>query len=115
MSFPLVDEPAFPFEVPFWMEYVSSIKGKSLAAPLLLWNKCPSKGRAVLLTQDAPVTPKSFWALIQSGQNLETIWKMRSMDETETRSDNEALNHGPQPAENLQDNSLKGLLLGQHI
>ncbi len=115
MSFPLVDEPAFPFEVPFWMEYVSSINGKSLAAPLLLWNKCPSKGRAVLLTQEAPVTPKSFWSLIQSSHNLESMWKMRSMDETEIRLDNDVLNHGSQPTGNIQDTTLKGLLLGQHI
>lgn len=110
MSFPLIDEPAFPFEIPFWMEYVSSINGKHMAAPLLFWNKCPSKGRAVLLTQDAPVAPKSFWSLIDSDKNLETVWKMRSMDETEILSDDEELNHGPRPTENVQDNSLNHLL-----
>ena len=110
MSFPLIHEPAFPFEIPFWMEYVSSINGKRMATPLLFWNKCPSKGRAVLLTQDAPVAPKSFWSLIHSDKHLETAWEMRAMDETEMSSEDETLNFGPQPTDAAKDNSLNNLL-----
>lgn len=115
MSFPLINEPAFPFEIPFWMEYVSSLNGKPMSAPLLFWNKSPSKGRAVFLTQNAPVTPKSFGTLIESNENLETVWKMRSLDETERLSDDEEMHHGLQPTENIQDNTLNCLLLGQQI
>ncbi len=115
MSFPLVDEPALPFEVTFWMEYMSSITANSVITPLLLWNKCPSKGRAVLLTQDTPVTPKSFWSLIQSSHNLEAMWKMRTLDETQTLSGNDLLNHGSQSTGNSQDATLESLLLGQRM
>ncbi len=115
MSFPLIDEPAFPFEVPFWAEYVSSINGKRMDHPLLFWNKCPNMGRAVLLAQNAPVAPKSFWSLIQSRLNLEATWKMRSLDEPERLSDGEELSLEPQPTGSLQGNTLNSVLQGQHI
>ncbi len=115
MSFPLIDEPAFPFEIPFWMEYVTSIHGKHMAAPLLFWNKCPSKGRAVLFTQDAPVAPKSFWSLLHSDQRLETVWEMRSIEEAERLQDEEAFMVGEQSPEKEKDETLSDLLQKQSI
>ena len=110
MSFPLIDEPAFPFEIPFWMEYLNSINGKHMAAPLLFWNKCPSKGRAVLLTQDAPVATKSFWSLLHSDQSLETVWEMRSTEQAERLQDEESLMVEEQFPEKEKDETLNDLL-----
>ena len=115
MSFPLINEPAFPFEIPFWMEYVTSINGKDMAAPLLFWNKYPSKGRAVLLTQDAPVAPKSFWSLLYSDQRLETVWEMQSIEEAERLLDEEELMLGEQSTEKEKDETLNDLLQKQAI
>jgi hypothetical protein len=116
MTFPLIDEPAFPFEIPFWMEYVSSINGTHMSAPLLFWNKCPSNGRAVLLTQDAPLAPKSFWSLIHSDKNLEKAWKMHpSKDAPEMPLEDETLKAGDQSTDNVKGNTLNSLLLGQPI
>ncbi len=115
MSFPLIEEPAFPFEIPFWMEYVASIQGRQMIAPLLFWNKCPSRGKAAFLFQDAPVTSKSFGALIQSDEILESTWNMRSLNVTETSLDDEALKQRVPHADNLQDATLSSLLVGQHI
>lgn len=115
MSFPLIDEPAFPFEIPFWMEYVASINGKCMGAPLLFWNKCPSKGRAVLLTQDAPVAPKSFWSLLHSDQRLETVWEMRAIEEAERLLDEEGRMVEEQSTEEEKDETLNLLLQKQAI
>ena len=115
MSFPLIDEPAFPFEIPFWMEYVTSINGKHMAAPLLFWNKSPSKGRAVLFTQDAPVAPKSFWSLLHSDQRLETVWEMCSINEAEELQDEDAFMVGEQSPEKERDETLNDLLQKQAI
>jgi len=115
MSFPLINEPAFPFEIPFWMEYVHSINGKQMAAPLLFWNKCPSKGRAVLLAQDAPVAPKSFWSLLHSDQRLETVWEMQSIEEAERLLVEEELMVGEQFKDRVKDETLNDLLQKQAI
>ncbi|MDH5775348.1 MAG: type VI secretion system-associated protein TagF [Nitrospirota bacterium] len=115
MAFPLIHEPAFPFEIPFWMDYVASLTAPGKSVPLLLWNKCPRNGRAILLMQESPLAPKSFWSLLHPTTNLESLWKMCSIGDTEPGVEEEELRLGNQQRENFSDHSLHGLLERQHI
>ncbi len=115
MGFPLIDEPALPFEIPFWVEYVSSLNTKPMSWPLMFWNKNPKKGRAMLLTQEAPVTPKSFSTLIQSNQHLEKVWNMRPLeDDTQPIELLEDPVEGSDQTNESASQSLHHLLQGQH-
>ena len=78
MPFPLIHDPALPFEIPFWMEYLKKIEESKMECPILFWSKSPQKGRAVVFMQDAPVSPKDFSKLIHPCSFVETYWPVAS-------------------------------------
>lgn len=78
MSFPLIHDPALPFEIPFWMEYLKKYEGLTFANPILFWTKCPQKSHAVVFLQNAPVSPKSFAKLIHPLLAIEPYWPLFS-------------------------------------
>lgn len=74
MPFPLIHDPALPFEIPFWMEYLKKVSDFTMDCPILFWNKCPQKGPAVVFMQEAPVSSKSFAKLIHPRSFVEPYW-----------------------------------------
>ena len=78
MPFPLIHDPALPFEIPFWMEYLKKIGEVTMDFPILFWNKCPQRGPAVVFMQGAPVSPKSFAKLIHPRSFVEPHWPVAS-------------------------------------
>jgi type VI secretion system ImpM family protein len=78
MPFPLIYDPALPFEIPFWMEYLKRIADLTLDCPVLFWNKCPQRSPAVVFMQRAPVSPKSFAKLIHPRSFMERYWPLGS-------------------------------------
>ena len=83
MPFPLIYDPALPFEIPFWMEYLKKIADLTMDCPVLFWNKCPQKGPAVVFMQEGPVSPKSFAKLIHPRPFVGAHWPIASEDHGE--------------------------------
>jgi type VI secretion system protein ImpM len=78
MPFPLIYDPAIPFEIPFWMAYLKKMANLAMDCPMLFWNKCPQNGPAVVFMQEAPVSPKSFAKLVHPRSCVESYWPVAS-------------------------------------
>ncbi|MGD9853114.1 MAG: type VI secretion system-associated protein TagF [Nitrospirales bacterium] len=114
MSFPLIHDPALPFEIPFWMEYLKKYESLTFAYPILFWNKSPQNSHAVVFLQNAPVSPKSFAKLIHPLLAIEPYWPLvsesRASDEDDQGGDVFPQMISPDSSFPEEQETLEGLL-----